>query len=192
MRAWNVRWTRLRLSPALLRGALFRPEPLLALLVFMASALFFASGLDGRRSAAPSVEIAQPERRPVEVREVRLVRYDSDGLEIPAFARVSLPEAAAARMRAVLAALREAMLGEEWPEGLPMPTVFVESVGREVVAVLDFRPEARLSLSVEGEARLLRSIRETLLVNGADQIRFLLNGEAAGVFLEHLAVPAAL
>lgn len=184
--------SRVRLPPPLLRRALLRPEPLLALLVLVAATVYFFNGFGGPSPASPVIEIAETQAPELETREVRLVRFDSNGLEAPTFASVALPDAATGRLQAIVAALREATLGEEWPEGLPAPTVFVESIGRESVAILDFRPEKHLPLTVEAEARLLASIRETLLANGADELRFLLDGEAAGVFLEHLAVPAAL
>lgn len=183
---------KLRLPRPLLRRALLRPEPLLALLLLLAAAAFLATSFRERRPPPARVEISEPEPVALETSEVRLVRYDADGLEKPAFVSVALPQSPSGRLRAILDALREATLGQEWPEALPAPKVFVESAGREAVAVLDFRPEARLSLTVAGETRLLRSIERTVLANGADQIRFLLNGEAAGVFLEHLAVPSAL
>lgn len=180
------------MPPSLLRRALLRPEPLLALLILVVAISYFINGTRAPRPVASAVEIAAPRTPEFETRDVRLVRYDANGLEAPTFASVALPEHPAERLKAIVVALREATLGEEWPEALPAPTVFVENNGRENVAILDFRPEEHLPLTIEAESRLLGSIRETLLANGADQLRFLLNGEAAGVFLEHLAVPAAL
>ncbi|MEX2535901.1 MAG: hypothetical protein WD273_09935 [Trueperaceae bacterium] len=176
----------------MLKRALLRPGPLLALLVVLASAFFLLnSGSDGR-SAPAQIEIRQPEQQNLETREVRLVRFDANGLESPSFAQVALPQAPGARLQAILGALREEMLGTEWPQSLPVPQAFVETVGRQNVAILDFRPQGRAPLTVEGETRLLRSVEETVLANGVDQIRYLLGGEATGVFLEHLAVPSAL
>jgi hypothetical protein len=183
---------RLILPRATLRRALLRPEPLLALLVLVVSAGFFLVALGDRRAPPVAVEISEASPVELETREVRLVRYDADGLENPAFVRVALPQSAPGRLEAILGALRQEMLGQEWPEPLPVPTVYVESLARQTVAVLDFRPEGPMPLSVAGEQRLLRAVQETLLANGVDQIRYLLAGEATGVFLEHLAVPAAL
>ncbi|MEX2543260.1 MAG: hypothetical protein WD314_15745 [Trueperaceae bacterium] len=169
-----------------------RPEPLIALLVFAVSAAFFLLGRGEQHPPPPAIEIVDPEPEALETREVRLMRYDASGLEAPVFARVALPDAAPGRLEAILDALRREMADGEWPEALPTPTVYVESLARQSVAILDFRPAGPVPLSVAGELRLLRSVQETLLANGVDQIRFLLHGEAAGVFLEHLAVPAAL
>lgn len=183
---------RLKLPAETRRQALLRPEPLIALLVFVVSAAFFVLGRGEQRPPPTAIEIVEPVPEALETREVRLVRYDASGLETPVFASVALPDAAPGRLEAILDALRLEMTDGEWPEALPTPTIFVGSVARQTVAVLDFRPEGPVPLSVAGELRLLRSVEETLLANGVDQLRFLLHGEAAGVFLEHLAVPAAL
>jgi hypothetical protein len=183
---------RLTLPRATLKRALLRAEPLLALLVVAVSAGFLLVAVGDRPSSPPSVEIVEAAPASLETREVRLVRYDAQGLEAPVFARVDLPASAAGRLEAILRALRAEMVGEGWPEALPVPTVYVESVARQTVAILDFRPEGPIPLSVAGEQRLLRAVQETSLANGVDQVRFLLDGEAAGVFLEHLAVPSAL
>lgn len=176
----------------LLRRALLRPEPLLALLLLVAAAIYLLSATGDGGAPPPQIEIRQPEERVLETREVRLVRYDANGLESPAFVSVDLPEAPGDRLEAILGALRESMLEADWPEELPVPKAFVESMGRQNVAILDFRPEEPVPLSVAQEARLLRSVEATVLANGVEQIRYLLSGEATGVFLEHLAVPAAL
>jgi hypothetical protein len=176
----------------LLRRALLGPGPLLALLVLVAAGAFFLSGAITPRTAPPRIEISQPETRELEIREVRLVTYDSNGLESPSFARVALPQDPGTRLELILRALREETLGAAWPEALPVPQVFVETVDRQTVAIMDFRPQEPVSLTVAGETRLLRSIEATVLANGVDQTRFLLGGEATGVFLEHLAVPSAL
>lgn len=183
---------RFRLPRPLLRRALLRPEPLFALLILLVSVVYFL--LSGREGGTPlpQIEISQPEERVLETQEVKLVRYDESGLENPTFASVALPEAPGDRLEAILAALRESTRGSYWPEEVPVPNVFVETVGRQSVAVLDFRPEEPVSLTVAQEMRLFRSVEATVLANGADTIRYLLRGEAAGVFLEHLAVPAAL
>ena len=182
---------RLRLPRPLLRRALLRPEPFLALLILLVALVYFLLSAQDSRPPAPQIEISQPEQRVLETREVRLVRYDASGLENPAFVEVALPEASGEQLAAILAALRESMQGV-WPADLPVPLVFVETVGRQTVAVLDFRPTAPVSLTVAQERRLLRSVDATVLANGVDAIRYLLEGEATGVFLEHLAVPAAL
>lgn len=164
----------------------------MALLVLVVSVVFFVSSL--RRSQMPPtlVDLGQAQAPTTEMREVRLVRFDAQGLEAPSFVRVELPEDSSARLETILGALREAALDDEWPRELPTPKVFLENLGRRRVAVLDFRPQRRIPLSVEAERRLLRGVEETVLANGVDEIRFLLDGRARGVFLEHLAVPAAL
>jgi hypothetical protein len=183
---------RIRVPRSLLRRALLSPAALLSLLVLLASTAFFVTGAANRRPAPPRIEISAPDASPTDVGEVRLMTYGADGLESPKFARVELPREPGARVEAVLEALRGETLGDAWPEALPAPQVFVETIERERIAILDFRPQGPVPLTVSGETRLLRSIEATVRANGADQIRFLLNGEAAGVFLEHLAVPAAL
>lgn len=183
---------RLRLTGALLRRALLRPEPIIALLVLAAAVFYFVSGLAGDREPHVRVNILQQEPETVPEAEVRLILFDSAGLETPTFVTIPLPEEPAPRTASLLSALRSEALADPWPEALPVPQVYVETVDRQQIAVLDFRPSEPLNLTVEAEARLLRSIEETLLENGVDDVRYLLDGEAAGVFLEHLAVPSAL
>lgn len=183
---------RFRLTGELLRRALLRPEPIIAVLVLAAAVFYFWTGLVDNREQPAQVSILQQEPESVPEAEVRLILFDAAGLETPTFVTVPLPQEPAPRVSSLLAALRTEALADPWPEALPVPQVYVETVDRQDIAVLDFRPDEPLTLTVEAEARLLRSIEETLLENGIDDVRYLLEGEAAGVFLEHLAVPAAL
>lgn len=183
---------RIRLRRQLLLRSLLRPEPLLALLVALLSLVYYWQARQERQPRFTPIEIAGVADQDLPSVDVRLVSFDAQGLEVPSFVSLELPVSTSQRLQLILEALREETLGEVWPEPLPTPNVFVENVARRQVAVLDFRPEARLSLTVSQESRLLDSVEETLLANGVDEVRYLLHGEAAGVFLEHLAVPTGL
>lgn len=178
---------------ALLR-ALTRPQTLLAAVAFVLVCLAALPGGGGARTTrAPAVELEAFSPAELEAAEVRLVLFDERGLETPTMVRLELPDQPAARLSVVLTALRQALVERGvWPEQVPEPLVFLEAIDRRRVAVLDFRPESPPALSVGAELRLLRSVTATALENGADEVRFLLDGEGSGVFLAHVAVPSGL
>jgi len=170
------------------------PYLAVAALVFLASLVFFLGG----RGA----HVANP--RPVDIRpardtsqgksqEVRLELMDPTGLARPDFVTLTLPSDPAARLQVVLGALRSAMeQAGSWPQGLETPQVYVQQVNRQQVAVLNVRESAPVSVGVGEELQLLHSIRQTVLNNGADEVRFLRDGRPAHTLLGHVAVDSAL
>lgn len=179
------------LAPA--RMALLRPQVLLGALAVVAGVAFLVAGGGPRVGAPPRVDIAPVAAATGQPTEVRLVLVDADGLERPRFVQVSLPEARDARLAAVVSALRDAMRQEgSWPAALGAPEVFVEDVNRRRVAVLDLRLDAPVAVSVSQELQLLRSIRETVLANDIDAVRFLRDGRPADTLLGHVAVASGL
>lgn len=173
--------------------ALSRPQVLVALLLLLGAAvLFLAPVTSGDRAEG---EFLLPEITPAQTvtAEVRLVTYDQFNLEVLDSSQQVVPLAPAQQLTAVLALLQAELLQSGvWPAALPAPGVFVETLNRQRVAVLDFRPAAPLPLSVAQELRLLQSIEATVLANGSDRVQFLLQGRPAGVFLLNVAVSDGL
>jgi hypothetical protein len=173
--------------------ALGRPQVLVAfLLLFGAAVLLLAPTTTGDR---PEGEFLLPEITPPETvaADVQLVTYDRFNLEVLTRRQLVVPLAPAQQLSAVLAELQaELRQAGIWPDGLPAPGVFVETLNRQRVAVLDFRPAGLPALPVAQELRLLQSIEATVLANGSNRVQFLLNGRPAGVFLWNVVVPDGL
>lgn len=125
--------------------------------------------------------------------DVRVVMVGEDGSERSRSVRLALPLGASQRLAAVVAALRDELVQEGvWPNDLPSPRVFVETLDRRAVAVIDMLVPTGVAVSVAQELALLRSLTATAEANGALDVRFLRGGEPTGTLLEHVAVPAAL
>ena len=140
----------------------------------------------------PTVELAHPAER-LWASDVRLVLVDATGLEWQRSERVQSPPGASARLTAVMAALREALLAEGvWPEALPAPRAFMETIERRSVAVVDLRPPPDLGVSVAQERAIQRAIQGTAELAGAQAVVFLRHGAPAETLLGHVAVPSAL
>src|SRR5690606_13485659 len=89
-------------------------------------------------------------------------------------------------------ALREALLAEGvWPEALPAPRAFMETIERRSVAVVDLRPPPDLGVSVAQERAIQRAIQGTAELAGAQAVVFLRHGAPAEALLGHVAVPSA-
>lgn len=136
--------------------------------------------------AVPSDEVPSTERREV------VVYLVDDGVATPLVREVDDAEDASARLQAVVDALREAMVEEEaWPSELPAPRVFAFDVERDAAAVLDL-PAHDAVLSVDGERRVVASLRRTLLEQGVERIAFLREGRSEDGWLGQLSVPTSL
>ena len=170
------------------------PYVAVAALVFLASLVFFLGG-HGARVGRPRPVDIKPSQASTQGRsqEVRLELVDPSGLARPDFVTLTLPSDPAARLQSILGALRKAMdQAGSWPQGLDTPTVYVQQVNRKQVAVLDLRESAPVAVGVGEELQLLHSIRQTVLNNGADEVRFLRDGQPAHTLLGHVAVDSAL
>ena len=170
------------------------PYVAIAALVFLASLVFFLGG-HGARVGRPRPVDIKPVQQAAQVhsQEVRLELVDQSGLARPDIVTLDLPSDPAARLQAIVAALRNAMQqAGSWPSGLDTPEVFVQQMNRKQVAVLDIRESAPVSVGVAEELQLLHSIRQTVLNNGADEVRFLRDGRPARTLLGHVAVDSAL
>lgn len=174
---------------------LIRPATLLGFLLFIAglASLLTALGSGGTPPPDP-VRLAASEPPPRREQEVSLVIVNSEGLERPEFQTLALPEAEAARLEAIFAALREVLVKESvWPEALPAPSVYLpDMTSRQRVAVLDFAVPASLPISVSEEQQILASLRNTALRNSVDRIAIIINGKASETFLGHVAIESSL
>ncbi|MDE0098095.1 MAG: hypothetical protein OXM87_00500 [Truepera sp.] len=169
------------------------PQLLVSTLLLVSSLAFLLSGL--RRDAPPSLipKTSSPTSAERAVQEVRLVVIDGSGLERSALVPIDLPTADSLRLEGILSALRNAMIEVGvWPEVLTTPKAFVQRVDLLLVAVLDFEVESGLSLDVETEEILYRSISETVLSNGPEHLLILRDGRPAETFLGHVAIPSSL
>lgn len=181
-----------RTAPSKLWAALLTPQVLAAALALVAGLALFLSS--GQQEALPSqpIELASPEDRLVAA-DVRLVLVDASGLEWQRSERVRSAAGASARLTAVMAALRSALVAEGvWPEDLPAPRAFLETIERREVAVVDLRPPPGLGVSVAQELAIYRAVTGTAELAGAEAVVFLRDGEPASTLLGHVAAPSSL
>lgn len=173
---------------------LVTPYVVAAALIFLASLVFFLGGHGAHVASPRAVDIKPSEASPQgQSEEVRLELVDPGGLARPDYVTLTLPSDPAARLQSILGALRKAMdQAGSWPQGLDTPQVYVQQVNRKQVAVLDLRESAPVAVGVGEELQLLHSIRQTVLNNGADAVRFLRDGQPAHTLLGHVAVDSAL
>lgn len=170
------------------------PYVTVSALIFLASLVFFLGG-HGPSVGRPKPVDIKPVQPAVQMhsQEVRLELVDQSGLARPDFVTLDLPSDPAARLQAIVAALRTAMQqAGSWPSGLETPEVFVQQVNRKQVAVLDMKESAPVAVGVAEELQLLHSIRQTVLNNGADEVRFIRDGRPAHTLLGHVAVDSSL
>jgi len=170
------------------------PYVAVATVIFLASLVFFLGGRGAHVANPRPVDVRPTQEAPQgKSQEVRLELVDPTGLARPDFVTLTLPSDPAARLQTVLGALRNAMeQAGSWPQGLETPEVYMQQVNRQQVAVLDMRESAPVSVGVGEELQLLHSIRQTVLNNGADAVRFLRDGQPAHTLLGHVAVDSAL
>ncbi len=170
------------------------PYLAIAVLAFLGSAVFFLVGHGPQVSRPASVDIKPPQANArTHSREVRLVLVDAGGLARPHFETLELPDDPAAQLETILGALRSSM-GKDgsWPQNLATPQVFVQQANRQEIAVVDMVETAPVAVGVSQELQLLHSIRQTVLANGADEVRFLRNGRPSATFLGHVAVTTGM
>lgn len=172
--------------------ALLTPQVLVACLLLIAALALLLSVDVLQPGDPPTVELVAAEEALSQV-DVRLVLVDQEGLEWQRSERIAAPDSVPGRLEAVLASLRLALLEVGvWPDGLPAPTVFLETFDRVDVAVIDLQPSDEVAVSVVQELALVRALTGTAEANGADSVRFLRDGRATATLLGHVAVPSAL
>lgn len=170
------------------------PQVVLAALVFVGSAAFFLVGRGPHVGRVTHVDIKPPEHAvPTHSQEVKLILVDQSGLARPDYVTLALPTDPAQRLQVIVGALRSAMRqAGSWPQNLETPQVFLQQVNRKQVAVLNMRESGPVSVGVSEELQLLHSIQQTVLGNGADEVRFLRDGQPVHTFLGHVAVTPGL
>ncbi|HEX7000400.1 MAG TPA: hypothetical protein VF164_01770 [Trueperaceae bacterium] len=175
-----------------LAAAALTPQVLVMLLLLVAATALLVGMRREPLPPPPTVELTSGDEALVPV-DVRLVMVDATGLEWQKSERVQSRPGASARLTAVMAALRESLIDEGvWPEALPAPQVFFETIERRSVAVIDMRPPDDIAVSVATESAIARALRGTAEVNGADEVVFLKDGSPAQTLLGHVAVPNSL
>jgi hypothetical protein len=170
---------------------LLRPQVLVAfvLAVLAAPYLFGATTGDGTPSPLPQLQAAGDGETAATL-EVPLVVVDADGLTRPAFATVESAEHPTAVARATLEALRAGLVEEGvWPGEVPAPAALAFEANRRRVVVVDVQVPGPVAVSVAQETAALRSVIETLLAGGADDVRVLVNGAPAATLWGHVALP---
>ncbi len=131
-----------------------------------------------------SVQLQAPQV-PLQSEEVQLVVYlDPTNLDVsqPKFKTLEIPQDKPQRLLRILSALRDNLEGL-WPEALPLPIIFLH----EQTAIIHFRFENPIMLSVDKEHRLFQSIQATLKENDIAKVRILVN-EQSETFLGHIAL----
>ena len=125
---------------------------------------------------------------------VQLVLFEASPderlIETPLRKDLPTADTLSARLEIILEALREEALDTLWPEALVVPTVFTFEMdnGARQVVVLDFDLPEPVAVTVDGEKRLLESIKTTLLRNGADEVQILINHRESPSFLGHVGL----
>ena len=172
--------------------ALLTPQVLVSVLL-LAGAVALLAGVDVPELPQPPTVELLSEDETLTAADVRLVLVDLGGLEWQRSERVAVPESVPGRLEAVLAALRTALSAEGvWPDGLPAPTVFLETIDRANVAILDLHPGDDVAVTVLQELALVRALTATAQANGADSVLFLRDGRPTTTLLGHVAVPTSL
>jgi hypothetical protein len=171
-------------------GIILRPHVLVGV-VAVAAALPYLLG----SFASQSVEVAVPPfgvgpaiaTRPV---DMPLVVFGTDGATRTTLVSVRAAEHEAARWRATLVALRDALVSEGvWPESVAAPGVVAFTARGRTVAVVDVRVAPGVATSVAQEWASLRSLVETLEAVGADEVQVIVNGAPSATLWGHVALP---
>ncbi len=169
------------------------PPVLLGVFVLLGSLALFFGSLRSTPLIRQELNLDITELNPQTLQEVPLVLIDANGLEDTVMLELSLAADDGSKLAAILAALRELMLNRgTWPQALLAPQVFVTTLARQRVAVLDFDIERPLAVTIEIERQILESVRSTTLRNGMDKLQILINGKVSPTFLGHLALETSL
>jgi hypothetical protein len=159
-----------------------RPQVLVAALVLVGAAAFYLLARPPTVPLPAPVEAGNDAADPLATREVTLYRV-ADGLATPILREVPAPADPSARLEAVVAALREALVeAGDWPDALPAPSVYAVRVDRADAAVLDL-PRRDVLLDVATQRTILDSIQRTLAEQGIERTAFLRDGAAVDAWL---------
>lgn len=167
---------------------LARPHVLLAAFFLILAFLFFVRTVSTRGPERTVVQV-RTETETLPESTVQLTLQVPGGEPYQHSVQAAIPTEPSERLHAVLALLRERLVDlDVWPEALPTPLVFVETIERQPTAVLSFSVPTGLAVSLAVELVLYHAIEKTALANGAARLVVLQDGEPTGVFLSHVAV----
>lgn len=159
-----------------------RPHVLVALLLVGSGVAWIWAAATASAPVRPPANLLLGQPRPVpETTDVPIVVVDRDGLRRTLLVEVEVVAEVDARLRAALTALREALVAEgNWPPTVAAPYVQSYEARRRRVVVLDV-PALREGPGLELMAELaaLRSLEETALAHGADEVRVVVDGTPA-------------
>ncbi len=164
---------------------------LVALLLLGSGVAWIAGSL--QRGSAPrppgQLLIGEPSAQ-VTPADVPVVLVDRDGLRRTLLVEVESLDEFDARLAGAMEQLREALLEESnWPEGVDAPYVQSYEAQRRRVVVIDvpaLGPGSGLELLAELAA--LRSLEETALAHGADEVRVVVEGEPSSTLWGQVAL----
>ena len=161
---------------------MLRPHVLVGVLLLGSGAAWvWESAAPGAPARPPAnLLVGQPQPVP-EATDVPIVVVDRDGLQRTLLVEVEVVDGFDARLGAAVAALREALAAEgNWPRTVAAPHVQSYEAQRRRVAVLDV-PALREGPGLElmAEVAALRSLEETALAHGADEVRVVVDGSPA-------------
>lgn len=167
---------------------LARPHVILAVFLFTIALFMFVRTLGERGPTHVVVQMsAETDDAVPSTIQLTLQVPGGEAYQKPVSAVV--PEQQSERLQAVLELLREELLQlDVWPEAVPAPLVFIETIDRQPTAVLSFSVPTGLAISLAAELVLYNAIEKTALANGAARLVVLQDGEPTGVFLTHVAV----
>lgn len=167
------------------------PQFLVAFLGLLAACWFALSSPTADVPSGARVEVGAGGGA-LEERTITLVLFDQTGQSSRHDVVVAVAPGRNSLLAAALAALQAEMAAEGlWPNGLAGVRSYLVDVGAAEVAVMDLYGSG-VGITVEAERALLMSLVGTAQRNGADEVRFLRDGEPTDTLLGHLAVTSAL
>jgi hypothetical protein len=171
---------------------LLRPHVLVALVLFGSALPWLWGGLTGGPAIRPPgpLLVGEPAHRPERV-DVPIVVLDRAGLRRTLLVQVETIDAFDARLGAALQALRTVLMEERnWPPAVAAPSVQSYEAQRRRVAVIDVPPlGAAPGMELSAELAALRSLQETALAHGADEVRVVVGGSPAVTLWGQVALP---
>ena len=161
---------------------MLRPHVLVGVLLLGSGVAWIWDAVTAGAPLRPPANLLVGQALPVaETTDVPIVVVDRDGLRRTLLVEVEVVDAVDARLGAALVALREVLVTEgNWPRTVAAPHVQSYEAQRRRVAVLDV-PALREGpgLALMAELAALRSLEETALAHGADEVRVIVDGAPA-------------
>ncbi len=168
----------MNVRPDAFRRALRSPQVILSIFALLGAIIAVLLVRPAPVTVEP-FELPEIEEQQLMTEEVRLITFDRFNLEIPMRQTLAVPADRTGRARAIVAAVREQLIGESgsWPADLPQPAVFVtDQAGAEVV-VVDLAVSETAGFAAGDLERLQLSLQRTLSEAGYAQVVLLTDGE---------------